>query len=67
MAFSQSFEAFCAGVSIHWTGSLDWTTGLDNWNDYYAHAHVTSHSVIVNVFYLTPTQSLFLSYTNTVS
>ena len=21
------------GVSIHWTGLLDWNTGLDYWND----------------------------------
>ena len=22
------------GVSIHWTGLLDWTTGLDDWTDF---------------------------------
>ena len=25
-----------AGVSIHWTGLLDWTTGLDYWTDIFA-------------------------------
>ena len=24
------------GVSIHWTGLLDWTTGLDYWTDLFA-------------------------------
>ena len=24
------------GVSIHWTGILDWTTGLDYWTDLFA-------------------------------
>ena len=24
-------QAYTKGVSIHWTGLLDWTTGLDYW------------------------------------
>ena len=28
-----------AGVSIHWTGPLDWTTGLDYWTDV-GHCHL---------------------------
>ena len=27
----QHNVAFVMGVSIHWTGLLDWTTGLEYW------------------------------------
>ena len=29
--FKPGFQAFPLGVSIHWTGLLDWTTGLNYW------------------------------------
>ena len=31
------------GVSIHWTGLLDWTTGLDYWTGIFL---VFAHSVV---------------------
>ena len=33
-------QGISKGVMNQWTGLLDWTTGVEYWNDLYGNAHV---------------------------